>query len=48
MEKNRCGNRYAPEVRKRAVRTVFEHQGEFGSQSAAITSIAPKIAPWIE
>jgi len=43
MEKNRCGNRYAPEVRKRAVRMVFEHQGEFGSQSAAITSIAPKI-----
>lgn len=32
-----------PEVRERAVRMVFEHQGEFESQSAAIKSIAPKI-----
>jgi transposase-like protein len=30
-------------MRERAVRTVFEHQGEFGSQSAAIKSIVPKI-----
>ena len=36
MEKNKCGNRYSPEVRERAVRMVFEHQGEFDSQSAAI------------
>ena len=43
MEKNKCGNRYSPEVRERAVRMVFEHQGEFDSQSAAIKSIAPKI-----
>ncbi len=43
MEKNKCGNRYSPEVRMRAVRMVFEHQGEFESQSAAIKSIAPKI-----
>ena len=43
MEKNKCGNRYSPEVRMRAVRMVFEHQGEFDSQSAAIKSIAPKI-----
>ena len=43
MEKNKCGNRYSPEVRDRAVRLVFEHQGEFDSQSAAIKSIAPKI-----
>ena len=42
-EKNECGNRYSPEVRERAVRMVFEHQGEFDSQSAAIKSIAPKI-----
>ena len=28
MEKNKCGNRYSPEVRERAVRMVFEHQGE--------------------
>lgn len=43
MEKNKCGNRYSPEVRERAVRMVFEHQGEFDGQSAAIKSIAPKI-----
>ena len=43
MEKNKCGNRYSPEARERAVRMVFEHQGEFDSQSAAIKSIAPKI-----
>ena len=43
MEKNKCGNRYSPEVRDRAVRMVFEHQGEFESESAAMKSIAPKI-----
>lgn len=35
--------RYSPEVRERAVRMVFEHQGEYGSQWAAIGSIAGKI-----
>jgi transposase len=35
--------RYSPEVRERAVRLVFEHQGEHGSQWAAIGSIAAKI-----
>ena len=30
-------------MRERTVRMVFEHQGEFESQSAAIKSIAPKI-----
>lgn len=34
---------YSPEVRERAVRMVFDHQGEHGSQWAAIQSIAAKI-----
>lgn len=34
---------YAPEVRDRAVRMVQEHQGDHGSQWAAICSIAAKI-----
>jgi len=35
--------RYSPEVRERAVRLVFEQQGEHDSQWAAIGSIAGKI-----
>ena len=35
--------RYSPEVRERAVRLVFENQGEHDSQWAAIGSIAGKI-----
>jgi len=35
--------RYSPEVRERAVRLVFEQQGEHESQWAAICSIAAKI-----
>ena len=35
--------KYSPEVRKRAVRMVFEHQGEHESQWAAICSISSKI-----
>ena len=34
--------RYAPEVRERAVRLVFEHQHEHESQWAAIVSVAGK------
>jgi len=35
--------RYSPEVRERAVRMVFEHQREHGSEWATINSIAAKI-----
>jgi transposase len=35
--------RYSPEIRERAVRLVFEQQGEHESQWAAIGSIAAKI-----
>jgi transposase len=35
--------RFAPEVRERAVRLVREHQAEYATQWAAITSIASKI-----
>src|SRR3954467_7692148 len=34
---------FSPEIRERAVRMVLEHQGEHGSQHAAIRSIAAKI-----
>ncbi len=36
-------SRFSPEVRKRAVRMVQEHRGEYPSLWAAIESIAPKI-----
>ncbi len=35
--------RYSPEVRARAVRMVLEHQGDYASQWAAISSVAAKI-----
>ena len=34
---------YSAEVRERAVRMVLEHQGEYASQWAAMSTIAPKI-----
>ena len=39
----KTNKRYAPEVRERAVRMVFEHQHEYGSEWAAIESISEKI-----
>jgi len=35
--------RYSPEVRDRAVRMVFDHASEYGSQWETIRSIASKI-----
>ncbi len=35
--------RYSPEVRARAVRMLFEHEKDYESRWAAITSIAAKI-----
>ena len=39
----KASTKYAPEVRERAVRMVFEHQGEHASQWTAIGLIAAKI-----
>ncbi len=41
--KSKMANRYSPEVRARAVRMVFEHQGSYETQVGAIAAIAPKI-----
>ena len=38
------GGRYPDELRERAVRMVFEHQGEYPSQWKAIESIAEKLS----
>jgi len=35
--------RYSPEVKERAVRLVFEHEGDYAWQWSAIQSIAGKI-----
>jgi transposase-like protein len=43
MKNRKTSPRYAPEVRERAVRMVFDHAGEYPSQWAAIESVAAKI-----
>ena len=43
MEERKTSSRYSPEVRARAVRMVLEHQGDYPSQWAAMSSIASKI-----
>jgi transposase len=43
-EQKRRPGRYPVEVRERAVRMVFEHQGEYPSQWKAIESIAAKLS----
>ena len=43
-ESKRRPGRYPDEVRERAVRMVFEHQGEYPSQWKAIESISKKLS----
>ena len=40
---NKTTNKFSPEVRDRAVRMVDEHRADYGSEWAAMTSIAGKI-----
>ena len=43
MKRDNRANRYSPETRARAVRMVFDNQGNYANQAAAIKAIAPKI-----
>jgi len=43
MESGKTNTSFSPEIRERAVRLVREHQGDYPSEWAAISSIATKI-----
>ena len=43
MGKNKRANRYSPETRVRALRMMFDNQGSYESQAAAIKAILPRI-----
>lgn len=45
MSDQRRSGRYPAEMRERAVRMVFDHQHEYGSQWEAISSVAEKLGP---
>jgi hypothetical protein len=46
MTKSKMANRYSPEVRARAVRMMFEHQGSYETQ--VNTSMPPmKVQRWL-
>lgn len=48
MTEQRRPGKYPVEIRERAVRMVFEHQHEYGSQWEAICSVAEKLGPTSE
>ncbi|EAQ05976.1 ISPsy21, transposase orfA [Yoonia vestfoldensis SKA53] len=43
ITKSDMANRHSPEIRARAVRIVFKHQGSYETQVGAIAAIALKI-----